>query len=49
MSIFVFLQLYIFESIFRTSAGLNPLQTETLFEYAIQQSKSVIQTKEGKA
>ncbi|CAF3892672.1 unnamed protein product [Rotaria magnacalcarata] len=37
-------KLYLFESIFRTLSGLNPLLTQTLFECAIKQSKSIIPT-----
>ncbi|CAF3325592.1 unnamed protein product [Rotaria socialis] len=39
-------KLYLFESIFRTLSGLNPLLTQTLFECAIKQSKPVIPTTE---
>ncbi|CAF4026721.1 unnamed protein product [Rotaria sordida] len=39
-------KLYLFESIFRTSSGLNPLITQTLFERAMKQSNSMIQTKQ---
>ncbi|CAF2873847.1 unnamed protein product [Rotaria sp. Silwood2] len=39
-------RLYLFESIFRTSSGLNPLMTQTLFECAMKQSNFMIQTKQ---
>ncbi|CAF4710407.1 unnamed protein product [Rotaria sp. Silwood1] len=39
-------KLYLFESIFRTTSGLNPLMTQTLFECAMKQSNSMIQTKQ---
>ncbi len=44
----IFFQLYLFESIFRISSGLNPLVTQTLFERAVKQQNSSIQIKEGK-